>query len=104
MIPRSTIGGLLLIGAGCIGSFLLWISYSLPLTVLIGLLLLTLPASLYLWYLAVRLDQIEATTRDSARQVRRAVEVHATTMGHRFDSTIQQIEEQNDQFRQRIYR
>jgi hypothetical protein len=104
MDPRSHILGLLLIIAGCGGSILISFTLSFPLSGLFGLLLLIIPALLTLWYLVIRVGELEEVTRDTGRQVRRAVEVHATTMAHRYDATIEEIQELNTEMSRRIYR
>lgn len=104
MDPRSGILGSLLIGAGCGGSVLISSALSFPVSGMIGLLLLVLPVFLTLWYLIVRIHQQEEIIRDSGRQVRRAVEVHATTMARRYDTTIEKVTDLNIELNRRVYR
>ncbi|PKL60400.1 MAG: hypothetical protein CVV33_02860 [Methanomicrobiales archaeon HGW-Methanomicrobiales-4] len=101
---RSILAGFFLIGAGCGGSVLISSAFSLPETGLIGLLLLVIPLFLTLWYLFIRVQQQDEIIRDSGRQVRRAVEVHATTMAHRYDSTIEKVTDLNIELNRRVYR
>ncbi|MFH0967540.1 MAG: hypothetical protein V1862_07650 [Methanobacteriota archaeon] len=101
---RSILAGFLLIGAGCGGSVLISSAFSFPVSGLIGLLLLVVPVFLILWYLVIRLQYLEEVTRDSGRQVRRAVEVHATTMAHRYDTTLEQVTDLNIELNRRVYR
>ena len=104
MDSRSVFSGFILIGVGCGGSALISSALSLPVTGFFGLLLIVIPVFLILWYLIIRVHHLEEVTRDSGRQVRRAVEVHATTMAHRYDTTTEQMHEQITEMSRRIYR
>lgn len=101
---RSVFPGLVLIGAGSAGSVLLGSAVSLSLIGLLGLLLLVVPVLCSLWYLNARILQLEDLTQNSSRQVRRAVEVHATTMAHRYDITMEQMVDLNNELLRRVYR
>lgn len=101
---RSAFPGLVLIGAGSAGSILLGSAVSLPLIGLFGLLLMVVPVLCTLWYLYARIRQLEEATQNSGRQLRRAVEVHATTMAHRYDTTMEQMADLNTELLRRIYR
>lgn len=98
------IQGFILTGTGAAGSILLSLALSLPVTALLGLLLIIVPILFSLWYLNARVQQLEEITLNSGRQIRRAVEVHATTMARRYDSTLEEMAEMNKELTRRIYR
>lgn len=104
MYSRSILAGVLMIAFECSGSVLFSSSLALPMSGFIGLLLLIIPISLFMLYINIRIQQQEEITRESGRQIRRAVEVHATTMAHRYDTTIEQVTELNIELNRRVYR
>jgi hypothetical protein len=104
MDSRSIFIGLLLIGAGCGGSILVSSAHSLQISGLIGLLLLVIPAYLTLWYLVIRMRELEEMIRNSGRQVRRAVEDHSFKMSRRYDETIREVTDLNAELNKRVYR
>lgn len=104
MDRRFLLLGLLMTGAGTAGSILLSIALSLSVIGSLGLLLIIISLLSGLWYLDARIRQLEDLTQYSTRQVRRAVEVHATTMARRYDTTMEQMEEMNNELVRRIYR
>jgi hypothetical protein len=104
MDSRSIFIGFFLIGAGCGGSILTSSVHSLPISGLIGLLLLVIPAYLTLWYLVIRVRELEDISRNSGRQVRRAIEDHSFKMSRRYDETIREVTELNAELNRRVYR
>jgi hypothetical protein len=96
--------GFILISLGCAGCVLISSALSFPLTGLIGLLFVVVPICYSLWYLMVRIQQLEEVTKSSGRQIRRSVDEHASTMAHRYDATIGQMADMNNELLMRVYR
>jgi len=104
MDSRSTFGGFILIGAGCGGSALISTALSLPASGFVGLLLVILPIFVFVWFLEIKIKNLEEITRSGTRQVRREVEEQGGRIAHQYGDTVRQMTDLNTELRRRIYR
>lgn len=104
MDSRSVLGGFVLILAGCGGCALISVALSFPVSGFAGMLLVVLPVLVFLWFLEMRIRNLEDHIRSANRQIRRDVEDQGGRMAHRYDDTMRQIEDLNAELRRRVYR
>lgn len=104
MDSQAVLKGFMLIGAGCGGSALISLSLSLSVSGFFGLLLVILPIFVFLWFLEMKISNLEEITRSGNRQIRREVEEQGGRMVHRYDNTMRQMDELNGELKRRIYR
>lgn len=104
MNSRSILGGFVLIIAGCGGSALICTALSLPASGFFGLLLIIIPFLVLLWFQEMKIRGMEDLIRSGNRQIRRDIEDQGERMAYRYDNTVRQMDDLNDELRRRVYR
>lgn len=103
MDDRILLSGIvpLLMVSGCI---LIGFAYSFPIEAIIGLLLMTLPLILLMWYILIRVEILISGVKYQGQVIHQAVDGQASDLKRRYDETMRQVLDLNTELTRRIYR
>ena len=92
---------LLLVSCGCI---LIGFAYRFPFEAIIGLLLMTLPILLLMWYTLIRVENLATGVKYQGRIIHRAVDDQASEMKRRYEESIRKMMDAHTELTRRVYR